>query len=42
MAASAYAFRTGRIGVIQTLFAKPTADGDAHLPRTRADLYTND
>lgn len=41
MAASAYGFRTGRIGVIQTLLAKPTADGDAHLPRTRDDLYTS-
>lgn len=40
MAASAYGFRTGRIGVIQTLFAKPDAKGGTHLPRSRADLYT--
>lgn len=38
MAASAYGFRTGRIGVIQSLLAKPHADGRAELPRTRDDL----
>ena len=39
MAASAYAFHTGRIGVVQMLLARPTADGACCHPRTRADLY---
>jgi len=39
MSASAYGFRTGRIGVIQSLLAKPHADGRVELPRTREDLY---
>jgi hypothetical protein len=39
MAASAYGFRTGRIGIIQSLLAKPYADGRVELPRTREDLY---
>ena len=39
MAASAYGFRTGRIGIIQSLLAKPWADGRVELPRTREDLY---
>lgn len=39
MAASAHAFRTARIGVVQMLLARPTADGDCCHPRTRADLY---
>jgi cyclopropane-fatty-acyl-phospholipid synthase len=38
MAASAYGFRVGRIGVLQTLLAKPDMDGNAGLPRTRGDL----
>jgi cyclopropane-fatty-acyl-phospholipid synthase len=41
MAASAYGFRTGRISVIQSLLAKPDARGTVHVPRTRADLYSN-
>ena len=40
MAASAHAFRTARIGVVQLLLARPTADGACCHPRTRADLYT--
>jgi cyclopropane-fatty-acyl-phospholipid synthase len=40
MAASAHGFNTGRIGVIQTLLAKPDARGAVNLPRTRADLYS--
>jgi cyclopropane-fatty-acyl-phospholipid synthase len=40
MAASAYAFRTARIGVIQTLLAKPDADGSVDLPRNRRDLFS--
>ena len=39
MSASAYAFRTGRIGIVQTLLAKPDARGAVELPPTRADLY---
>jgi cyclopropane-fatty-acyl-phospholipid synthase len=39
MSASAFAFRTGRIGVIQSLLAKRDASGRAAVPRTRADLY---
>jgi cyclopropane-fatty-acyl-phospholipid synthase len=39
MSASAFGFRTGRIGIIQSLLAKPREDGSAELPRTRADLY---
>jgi cyclopropane-fatty-acyl-phospholipid synthase len=39
MGASAYGFRTARIGVIQTLFAKPDAEGSVGLPRSRADLF---
>jgi cyclopropane-fatty-acyl-phospholipid synthase len=39
MSASAYGFRTGRIGIIQSLLAKPYADGKVELPRTREDLY---
>ena len=40
MAAAAHGFNTGRIGIIQSLFAKPDARGAVHLPRTRADLYS--
>jgi len=40
MSASAYGFRTGRIGIIQSLLAKPHRDGRVELPRTRADLYS--
>jgi cyclopropane-fatty-acyl-phospholipid synthase len=39
ISASAFAFRTGRIGIIQSLLAKPAADGRVDLPRTREDLY---
>lgn len=38
MAVSAHAFTTGRIGVAQTLLAKPDADGRCSLPPTRDDL----
>jgi cyclopropane-fatty-acyl-phospholipid synthase len=41
MAASAYAFRVGRIGIIQSLLAKRDADGRVSVPRTRADLYAD-
>ncbi|HWZ60759.1 MAG TPA: cyclopropane-fatty-acyl-phospholipid synthase family protein [Gemmatimonadaceae bacterium] len=39
MMASAHAFATGRIGLAQTLFAKPDHAGHTRLPLTRADLY---
>jgi cyclopropane-fatty-acyl-phospholipid synthase len=39
MSASAVGFRTGRLGLCQTLYAKPHASGRAELPATRADLY---
>jgi cyclopropane-fatty-acyl-phospholipid synthase len=39
MSASAHAFKTGRIGIIQSLLAKPHRDGRVELPRTRGDLY---
>jgi cyclopropane-fatty-acyl-phospholipid synthase len=38
MTASAHGFATGSINVVQTLFAKPDAHGDAHLPMTRGDV----
>jgi cyclopropane-fatty-acyl-phospholipid synthase len=39
MAGSAYGFRSGRLGVLQTLLAKPDQRGSTGLPLTRADLY---
>ena len=39
MAACARAFATGRIGVVQTLFARSDEDGLCPLPPTREDLY---
>jgi cyclopropane-fatty-acyl-phospholipid synthase len=39
MTASAYGFAYGRINVLQTLLAKPDAEGRVELPRTREDLY---
>lgn len=39
MAASAHGFATARIGVVQSLLAKPDWTGCSHLPLTRADLY---
>jgi cyclopropane-fatty-acyl-phospholipid synthase len=38
MTASAHFFSTGSINVVQTLFAKPDEQGDAHLPMTREDV----
>ncbi|MBV8499640.1 MAG: class I SAM-dependent methyltransferase [Candidatus Eremiobacteraeota bacterium] len=40
MAGSAQGFRTGRIGVYQSLLAKRREDGCVDLPPTRAGLYT--
>src|SRR6266516_2527236 len=39
MAASANAFATAGINVIQTLLAKPDAQGRSNIPLTRDDLY---
>jgi cyclopropane-fatty-acyl-phospholipid synthase len=39
MAASANAFATAAINVIQTLLAKPDARGNSNIPLTREDLY---
>jgi cyclopropane-fatty-acyl-phospholipid synthase len=38
MAMSAFAFRSGRINVVQTLLAKPDEQGTVGLPLTRADV----
>jgi len=40
MSASAHGFRSGRIGIIQSLLAKPHRDGRVELPMTREDLYS--
>lgn len=43
MAGSAQGFRTGRLGLFQSLLAKPLASGMIpDLPATRRDLYTPD
>lgn len=39
MAASAQGFRSGRMGLYQSLLAKPPADGRLPIPETRRDLY---
>jgi cyclopropane-fatty-acyl-phospholipid synthase len=39
MAGSAQGFEVGRIGVYQSLLARPHEDGRVDLPPTRADLY---
>ena len=39
MAATTLGFEGGRLTLIQTLFAKPRADGSAAVPLSRADLY---
>jgi cyclopropane-fatty-acyl-phospholipid synthase len=40
MAATALGFASGRITLVQTLFAKPGEGGAVELPPSRADLYT--
>ena len=40
MAGSAQGFRSGRMGLFQSLLAKPYPDGSLTLPRTRRDLYS--
>jgi cyclopropane-fatty-acyl-phospholipid synthase len=39
MAATTLGFKSGRLTLIQTLFAKPLPDGSAEVPLSRADLY---
>jgi cyclopropane-fatty-acyl-phospholipid synthase len=39
MAGSARGFALGRMGLMQTLLAKPRADGSVDVPPTRRDLY---
>lgn len=39
MAGAAYSFARERISVYQTVFAKPDAGGNAHIPLTRRDIY---
>jgi cyclopropane-fatty-acyl-phospholipid synthase len=39
MAGSAQGFRTARMGIFQSLLAKPRVDGSVDLPATRRDLY---
>jgi cyclopropane-fatty-acyl-phospholipid synthase len=39
MAGSAQGFRSGRLGLFQSLMARPNADGSAGVPETRRDLY---
>jgi cyclopropane-fatty-acyl-phospholipid synthase len=41
MAASANAFTTAAINVLQTLLAKPDARGRSNIPLTREDLYAH-
>lgn len=40
MSGSAQGFRTGHMGLFQTLFSRPQTDGSAGLPATRRDLYS--
>lgn len=39
MAGSAQGFSSGRLGVYQSLLARPQGDGSVELPATRRDLY---
>jgi hypothetical protein len=39
MNASARGFALGRLGLIQSLLAKPRRDGTVRIPPTRRDLY---
>ncbi len=41
MSASANAFTNAAINIIQTLLAKPDAEGKSHIPLTREDLYAD-
>jgi hypothetical protein len=39
MTAAGHGFATGRLNVVQSLFAKPR-EGRSGIPLTRADLYS--
>jgi cyclopropane-fatty-acyl-phospholipid synthase len=39
MAGAAYSFAHERISIYQSLFTKPDAAGNAHIPLTRQDIY---
>jgi cyclopropane-fatty-acyl-phospholipid synthase len=39
MSAAAHGFNSGAIGLVQTLFSKPTRAGKSNVPLTRHDLY---
>jgi cyclopropane-fatty-acyl-phospholipid synthase len=41
MTGSARSFALGRMGLMQTLLAKPRADGSSDIPPTRRDLYAS-
>ena len=41
MAGSAQGFRSGRMGLYQSLLAKPAGGGRVDIPATRRDLYTS-
>jgi cyclopropane-fatty-acyl-phospholipid synthase len=41
LAGSAQGFRVGRMGVFQSLLARPRRDGSLELPATRRDLYAS-
>jgi len=42
MAGAAYSFTHERISIYQSLFTKPDAGGNAHIPLTRQDIYARD
>jgi hypothetical protein len=42
MAGAAYSFAHERISIYQSLFTKPDATGNAHIPLTRRDIYARD
>jgi cyclopropane-fatty-acyl-phospholipid synthase len=39
MAASAYAFASGKLSLAQVLLGRPDEHGHVEVPRTRADIY---
>ena len=40
MSAGAFGFRTGGLNIVQTLLAKPAANGKSNVPLTRDDIYS--
>lgn len=41
MAGSAFGFSSGRLNIVQTLFAKPNAEGRSHVPLRRDHMRTS-